>query len=77
MSNVFPLIPILALLIPIVALVMTNWRKVQERKMDLMEKGTMDMDQATQAVLHMRDAVDELAQTMLVAHERPLAAAGW
>ena len=56
MSNVFPLIPILALLIPIVAIGVNGWRKVQERKLDLMARGALDMDQATQARIEKLEA---------------------
>ncbi len=40
MSNLGVLVPILALLIPIVAIVMNNWRRIQDRKLDLIEKRT-------------------------------------
>jgi hypothetical protein len=56
MSNVFPLIPVLALLIPIVAIGVTAWRKVQERKLDLMEKGILDMDRVAQARIEKLEA---------------------
>ncbi len=37
------LVPLLALLIPIVAIVMMNWRKVQMRRMDLEERGRIGL----------------------------------
>jgi hypothetical protein len=56
MNNFGILIPILALLIPIVAIVMNNWRKIQDRKLDLMAKGAMDMDRASQAKIEKMEA---------------------
>ena len=56
MNSLGILIPILALMIPIVAIVMTNWRRVQDKKLDLMAQGTMDMDQATQSRIEKLEA---------------------
>ena len=56
MNSLGVLIPILALLIPIVAIVMTNWRKVQDKKLDLMAQGTMDMDRVTQSRIEKLEA---------------------
>lgn len=56
MNSLGILIPIFALLIPIVAIVMTNWRRVQDKKLDLMAKGTMDMDVATQSRIEKLEA---------------------
>ncbi len=50
------LIPILALMIPIVAIIMTNWRRVQDKKLDLMAQGTMDMDRITQGRIEKLEA---------------------
>jgi hypothetical protein len=44
--NLGGLVPLLALLIPIVAIVMVNWRKVQLRRMDLEEQGTIGLNLA-------------------------------
>jgi len=43
-------------MIPIVAIVMNSWRKIQERKLDMMAKGTMDMDRAAQAKIEKMEA---------------------
>lgn len=51
MSNLGLLVPILALLIPIVAIVMNNWRRVQDRKLDLIEKRTSEIGADAQARL--------------------------
>lgn len=51
MSNLGILVPILALLIPIVAIVMNNWRRVQDRKLDLIEKRTSEIGADAQARL--------------------------
>lgn len=56
MNSLGVLIPILALLIPIVAIVMTNWRKIQDKKLDLMAQGAMDMDRAAQARIEKLEA---------------------
>jgi hypothetical protein len=56
MGNIGILVPILALLIPIVAIVMTSWRKIQERKLDMMAQGAMDMDRAAQAKIAKMEA---------------------
>jgi hypothetical protein len=56
MNNLGILIPILALLIPIVAIVMNNWRRIQDRKLDLMAKGALDMDRAAQAKIEKMEA---------------------
>jgi hypothetical protein len=56
MNSLGILIPILALMIPIVAIVMNNWRRVQDRKLDLMAQGTMDMDKAAQARIEKLEA---------------------
>jgi hypothetical protein len=41
-------IPILALSIPIVAIVMTNWSRVQRQRLVLMEKGATDLTRAAE-----------------------------
>ena len=56
MNGLGILVPIFALMIPIVAIVMTSWRKIQERKLDVMAKGAMDMDQAAQARIEKMEA---------------------
>ncbi|MFN3591713.1 MAG: hypothetical protein ACK4MX_07425 [Thermaurantiacus sp.] len=47
MGNIGVFIPILALLIPIVAIVMVNWRKVQLKRMELDEQGLGQMSAAS------------------------------
>jgi len=49
MNSLGILIPIIALMIPIVAIVMKNWRDVQNRRMDLEERGGVEMNAAAQA----------------------------
>ncbi len=49
MGNVAILIPLMALLIPIVAIVMTNWAKVRNRQLDIMERGGFDLGQEAEA----------------------------
>lgn len=56
MNSIGVFIPILALLIPIVAIAVTAWRKVEERKLDLMAQGTLDMDRAAQARIEKLEA---------------------
>lgn len=61
MNDIGVFIPIIALTIPIVAIIMTNWRKVQDRKMDLMERSATEVSVASQArieKLEARIAVD-------------------
>ena len=48
MNNLGVLVPIIALMIPIVAIVMSQWRRVQERKLDLLEKGAANSSAAAQ-----------------------------
>jgi hypothetical protein len=47
MASIGALVPIIALLIPIVAIVMVNWRKVQLRRMELEEQGLGKMSAAS------------------------------
>ena len=56
MSSIGVFIPILALLIPIVAIGVTAWRKVEERRLDLMAQGAMDMDRVAQARIEKLEA---------------------
>ncbi len=56
MNNIGILVPILALLIPIVAIVMTSWRKIQERKLEMMERGAFEASQASQAKIEKMEA---------------------
>jgi hypothetical protein len=56
MGNIAVLIPIFALMIPIVAILSTNWRKVQDRRMDLMERGAHELTNAAQARIEKLEA---------------------
>jgi hypothetical protein len=56
MNGLGVFIPIIALMIPIVAIVMTSWRKIQERKLDIMERGAFDAGQASQAKIEKLEA---------------------
>lgn len=49
MNSLGVLVPIIALMIPIVAIVMKNWRDVQNRRMDLAERGGFEINAAAQA----------------------------
>lgn len=42
------IVPVVGMMIPIVAIIMTTWSRVQNRRMDLMEKGSGDASQATE-----------------------------
>jgi hypothetical protein len=50
------IVPVVALMIPIVAIFMKNWRQVQNRKMDLMERGTAEISVAAQARIEKLEA---------------------
>ena len=50
------IVPVMALLIPIVAIIMKNWRQVQNRKMDLMERSSTEMSVAAQARIEKLEA---------------------
>ena len=50
------IIPVVAMIIPIVSIVMKNWRQVQNRKMDLMERGTAEMSAQSQARIEKLEA---------------------
>jgi hypothetical protein len=56
MNQLGVLIPILALIIPIIAIGVNGWRRVQERKLDLIAQGAMDIDRAAQAKLEKLEA---------------------
>lgn len=49
MGNIGILVPILALMIPIVAIVMANWRRVKMREMDILERGGAALNEDAQA----------------------------
>jgi hypothetical protein len=42
MNQLGQIIPIVALLIPIVAIVMVNWRRVKLKELELVEKGAIE-----------------------------------
>lgn len=50
------IVPVMALLIPIVAIVMKNWRQVQNRKLDLMANAATDVSVAAQARIEKLEA---------------------
>ena len=56
MFNTPFIVPVIALMIPIVAIIMKNWRQVQNRKMDLMERGTAEVSVAAQARIEKLEA---------------------
>jgi hypothetical protein len=49
MSNIGVLIPIIALMIPIVAIVMSHWSKVRNRQLDIIERGGFNMGEEAEA----------------------------
>lgn len=50
------IVPVVALMIPIVAIFMKNWRQVQNRKLDLMEKSSTELTNAAQARIEKLEA---------------------
>lgn len=50
------IVPVMALLIPIVAIIVTNWRKVQDRKLAIMERGATESSVAAQARIEKLEA---------------------
>jgi hypothetical protein len=50
------LIPIMALMIPIVAIITTNWARVQRRRLDLMERGSTELTRAAEARIERLEA---------------------
>lgn len=56
MFNTPFIVPVVAMLIPIIAIVMKNWRQVQNRKMDLMERGTAEISAQSQARIEKLEA---------------------
>lgn len=50
------IVPVMALLIPIVAIIVTNWRKVQDRKFAIMERGATEVSVAAQARIEKLEA---------------------
>lgn len=48
MFNTPFIVPVVALMIPIIAIIMKNWRQVQNRKLDLMERSTSELSNAAQ-----------------------------
>ncbi|WP_194743926.1 hypothetical protein [Thermaurantiacus tibetensis] len=64
------LIPIIALLIPIVAIVMRHWRSVKMRELDLLEKSRDTLDgEARQRLERLEERVRVLER---IATDRPL-----
>ncbi|TPE63995.1 hypothetical protein FJQ54_03940 [Sandaracinobacter neustonicus] len=56
MFNTPFIVPVIALMIPIIAIVMKNWRHVQDRKMDLMEKSSTELTNVAQARIEKLEA---------------------
>ena len=50
------IVPVIALMIPIVAIIMKNWRQVQNRRMDLVERDTTQSSVAAQARIEKLEA---------------------
>lgn len=61
MFNIGAMVPILALMIPIIAIVMKHWRDVQNRRMDMMERGVFEGSaQAEQRIQKLEERVQVL-----------------
>lgn len=73
MDNLGILVPITALLIPIVAIIMTNWSRVQRRRLDLMEKGATELTRAAESRIEKLEA--RLAVLERIATDKRLALA--
>ena len=56
MFNTPFIVPVMALMIPIIAIIMKNWRQVQNRKLDLMERSTTEVSVAAQARIEKLEA---------------------
>lgn len=56
MFNTPFIVPVIALMIPIVAIIMKNWRQVQNRKLDLMERSATEVSVAAQARIEKLEA---------------------
>ncbi len=50
------IVPVMALMIPIVAIFMRNWRQVQNRKLDLAERSATEVSVAAQARIEKLEA---------------------
>lgn len=50
------IVPVIALMIPIVAIIMKNWRQVQNRRMDLVERDTTQSSVVAQARIEKLEA---------------------
>lgn len=50
------IVPVVGMMIPIIAIIMTNWSKVQNRRMDLMEKGATQLTHAAEARIEKLEA---------------------
>ncbi|MCG2840098.1 hypothetical protein L6Q21_03745 [Sandaracinobacter sp. RS1-74] len=50
------IVPVVAMMIPIIAIIMKNWRQVQNRKLDLMEKSTSELTNVAQARIEKLEA---------------------
>ncbi len=50
------IIPVVGMMIPIIAIIMSHWSKVQNRRMDLMEKGSTQLAHAAEARIEKLEA---------------------
>jgi hypothetical protein len=56
MFNTPFIVPVIAMMIPIVAIIMKNWRQVQNRKLDLMERSASELNTVSADVAQARVA---------------------
>ncbi len=50
------IVPVMALMIPIVAIIVGNWRKIQDRKLAIMERSASEISVAAQARIEKLEA---------------------
>ncbi len=67
------IIPVVALMIPIVAIISRNWARVQHRKLDLLEKSSTGLADAAQARIEKLEA--RIAVLERIATDRQLSLA--
>ena len=74
MFNTPFIVPVVAMMIPIVAIIMKNWRQVQNRRLDLMEKGSAEISAASQARIEKLEARIAVLERIATDHQLGLAA---
>ncbi len=56
MFNTPFIVPVVAMMIPIIAIIMKSWRQVQNRKLDLLERQSGEVSAAAQARIEKLEA---------------------